>query len=86
MRTLVDLPDDDVQWLDAAARAQGKSRAAIVRDAIAAFRHREEKQGMERYFGLWERHGSTTDGLAYERALRSEWPSLEELDRKPDAA
>jgi hypothetical protein len=87
MRTLVDLPADDVSWLDSVARASGKSRAAVVRDAIAAFRHRDEKAGMEKYFGLWERHGSTVDGLDYERRLRDEWPSIQELDRKrPDAA
>lgn len=74
MRTLVDLPDDDVNWLDATARAEGKSRAAIVRDAIAAFRQRDGAAGMETYFGLWQRHGSTVDGLAYENALRDEWP------------
>ncbi|MEG3087295.1 ribbon-helix-helix protein, CopG family [Sphingomonas sp. PB4P5] len=76
MRTLVDLPDDDVAWLDAAARAGGKSRTAIVREAIAAFRHAEDKTEMEQYFGLWERHGSRVDGLAYEQELRDEWPSV----------
>lgn len=79
MRTLVDLPDDDVAWLDAVARAGGKSRTAIVRDAIAAFRHVEDKTEMEQYFGLWERHGSRVDGLAYERDLRDEWPTAEGL-------
>ena len=88
MRTLVDLPDDDISWLDATARAEGKSRAAIVRDAVAAFRHRDEKAGMEKYFGLWQRHGSTVDGLEYERKLRDEWPFVDELrpDARPDAA
>ena len=79
MRTLVDLPDDDVTWLDARARADGRSRTAIVRDAIAAFRNLHEKTAMEQYFGLWERHGSTVDGLAYERGLREEWPTAPDL-------
>ncbi|MEN2787420.1 ribbon-helix-helix protein, CopG family [Sphingomonas qilianensis] len=81
MRTLVDLPDDDVAWLDGVARAEGKSRTAVVREAITAFRHAENKTEMEQYFGLWERHGSRVDGLAYERELREEWPTAEGLDR-----
>ncbi len=73
MRFLADIPDDDVKWLDELARQHGKSRAAVVRDAVSAFRHREDKAGMEKYFGLWARHGSTVDGLSYERELREEW-------------
>jgi predicted transcriptional regulator len=88
MRTLVDLPDDDIAWLDAVARAEGRSRTAVVRDAISAFRHAEDKTEMEQYFGLWARHGSTVDGLAYERALRSEWPAADGTDAaaRSDAA
>lgn len=75
MRILIDLPDDDIAWLDMRAREGGTSRAALVRDAVAAYRRRDDKVGMEKYFGLWERYGSTVDGLAYERALRDEWPA-----------
>lgn len=88
MRFLADIPDDDVQWLDAVARAEGKSRAAVIRDAVTAFRHRDQKAGMEKYFGLWERHGSAVDGLDYERKLRDEWPSVDDRDgkKRSDAA
>jgi hypothetical protein len=37
------------------------------------------KEGFEKYFGLWERHGSTVDGLEYERKLRGEWPDVSDL-------
>ena len=83
-RFLADLPDADVKWLDEVAREQGKSRAAVVRDAVTAFRHREDKVGIEKYFGLWERHGSKVDGLAYERALRDEWPDVTEVGPPAD--
>lgn len=73
MRTLIDLPEDDMNWLDHRASEDGKSRAALIREAIAAFRNREDRAGMEKYFGLWARHGSHVDGLAYERRLRDEW-------------
>jgi len=31
MRTLVDIPDDDIEWLDRKAMEEGKSRAAVLR-------------------------------------------------------
>ena len=74
MRFLVDIPEDDLKWLDGVAKAEGRSRASVLRDAVSAFRHQDDKAGMEKYFGLWERYGSTVDGLEYERRLRDEWP------------
>ena len=47
--------------------------SAVLREAVGAYRAEQSKQGIERYFGLWSRHGSTQDGLAYERRLRGEW-------------
>ena len=72
-RFLVDVPEEDVARLDALARAEGKSRAAVLREAVADYIAAESKQGFEKYFGLWERHGSKIDGLEYERKLRDEW-------------
>ena len=78
-RFLVDVPEEDVARLDAMARAEGKSRAAVLREAVASYIAAESKQGFEKYFGLWERHGSTVDGLDYERQLRGEWPRVADL-------
>ncbi|MFM6830946.1 MAG: hypothetical protein ACKOVA_11540, partial [Novosphingobium sp.] len=78
-----------IKWLDARAAEQGKSRASVLRDAIASFREREGKAGIERFFGLWERHGSNVDGLEYERELRGEWPDAANLvppKKRHDAA
>lgn len=72
-RFLVDVPEEDVARLDALARAEGKSRAAVLREAVSNYIAAESKQGFEKYFGLWERHGSKVDGLEYERKLRDEW-------------
>ena len=88
-RFLVDVPEDDVAQLDALARAEGKSRAAVLREAVANYLAAESKQGFEKYFGLWERHGSTVDGLDYERKLRGEWPDVADVappKKKRDAA
>jgi len=78
-RFLVDIPEEDLARLDALARTEGKSRAAVLREAVADYIAAESKQGFEKYFGLWERHGSTVDGLEYERKLRGEWPDVTDL-------
>ena len=71
-RILADLPDDDIQWLDRLADEQGKSRAAILREAVSAYRIRD-KDWLEQGFGLWARHGFAEDGLAYQDRMRGEW-------------
>ena len=78
-RILADLPDEDIKWLDKRAAGQGKSRAAVLREAVEAYRAESRKEGFEKYFGLWERHGSTVDGLEYERQLRDEWPDVSDV-------
>jgi predicted transcriptional regulator len=78
-RFLVDIPEEDVARLDALAKAEGKSRAAVLREAVANYIAAESRQGFEKYFGLWERHGSTVDGLEYEEKLRGEWPDVTEV-------
>ena len=78
-RFLVDGPADDVRKLDEIAKREGKSRAAVLREAVSNFLQESRKEGFEKYFGLWERHGSTVDGLEYERQLRAEWPDVSEV-------
>ncbi|MEP7221371.1 MAG: ribbon-helix-helix protein, CopG family [Novosphingobium sp.] len=72
MRILADLPDEDIRWLDAQAAAQGKSRAAVMREAITAFRSRE-RDWLEQGFGLWTRFGHGADGAEFEAAIRAAW-------------
>lgn len=81
-RFLVDVPAEDVRRLDEIAKRDGKSRAAVLREAVADYLNMGEKQGFEKYFGLWERHGSTVDGLEYEQRLRGEWPDVADLNPK----
>jgi hypothetical protein len=78
-RFLVDVPADDVRKLDEIAKREGKSRAAVLREAVSNYLEVTGKEGFEKYFGLWERHGSTVDGLEYERNLRGEWPAVSEI-------
>jgi Ribbon-helix-helix protein, copG family len=78
-RFLVDVPADDVRKLDEIAKREGKSRAAVLREAVSNYLEVCGKEGFEKYFGLWERHGSTVDGLEYERQLREEWPDVNDI-------
>lgn len=78
-RFLVDVPADDVRKLDEIAKRDGKSRAAVLREAVSNYLEESRKEGFEKYFGLWERHGSTVDGLEYERQLREEWPDVSDI-------
>lgn len=72
MRILADLPDTDIAWLDARAAELGKSRAALLREAVSAFRD-AERDWLEQGFGLWTRYGRGVDGAAYEGAIRAQW-------------
>ena len=75
-RILADLPDDDIEWLDRLAEERGKSRAAILREAVSAFRA-QDKDWLEQGVGLWARHGFAEDGLAFQNRLRGERPPEE---------
>ena len=75
-RILADLPDDDIKWLDQLAAEQGKSRAAVLREAVSAYKP-EGAQGdtswIDKGFGLWARHGVDYDPSEYDRKRRAEW-------------
>ncbi|WP_033073358.1 CopG family transcriptional regulator [Sphingopyxis sp. MWB1] len=70
MRFLADIPDDDVQWLDAAAADQGVSRAELVRRAIAAYRAELSGDAIDNAFGIWRDRADIGDGLKFQRRLR----------------
>ena len=71
MRTIVNLPDEQLKALAEICRRQGISRAEAVRRAVAEFASRRAARSADEAFGLWRRRG--VDGLAYQRRLRREW-------------
>ncbi|QYE34354.1 ribbon-helix-helix protein, CopG family [Polymorphobacter sp. PAMC 29334] len=73
MRTLVDIPDDDIAWLDRTAIADGKSRAALVREAVATLRANAAKSGLDAAFGLWSNREESEDSVVWQRRIRAEW-------------
>ena len=80
-RILADLPDDDIAKLDARASAQGKSRAALVREAVKLFLVQEDRSNdwIERYAGLWADRDDIPDGVEYQRAIREDRRPYEDI-------
>ena len=75
-RILADLPDDEIERLDRIAREQGKSRAAVLRDAVSAYQAQPldgSSDWIDQGFGLWARHGLAQEPDDYERRRRAEW-------------
>lgn len=75
-RILADLPDEDIKWLDQLAAEQGKSRASVLREAVASYRAQpsdDDTSWIDQGFGLWARHGITYDPQEYDRKRRAEW-------------
>ncbi len=70
MRTLVDLPDEDLEGLTQLGRRRGVSRAKIIRQAVRDYLQRHTGASDDEAFGLW---GAGEDGLEYQQRLRSEW-------------
>lgn len=73
MRTIVDLPTDQVESLDAWCRREGVSRAEAVRRAVAEHLRKHHTAGAERAFGVWR--SDPEDAMSYQDRLRSEWDS-----------
>jgi predicted transcriptional regulator len=70
MRTLVDIDDKELRALDDLARKENKSRAALIRAAVADFLAKHRRPASEDVVGLWGNR--KTDGLDYQQKVRSE--------------
>lgn len=80
MRTLVDIPEEDVRKLDALAFKAKRSRAAAIRDAIKLYLVKNENQDwIERGYGYWADRDDIADGLEYQLAIREDRTRYEEI-------
>jgi len=71
MRTLIDIPEEDLRLLNQVAKKLSISRAEFVRRSVAASLAAHREKMNHAAFGAW--HGFAEDGLAYQERLRSEW-------------
>jgi len=75
MRTIIDLPAEQVESLDEWCRREGVSRAEAVRRAVAEHLRKHPTGDAKRAFGVWR--DMAEDGLAYQERLRGEWDERE---------
>ncbi len=82
-RILADLPDADIKWLDARAEEQGKSRAAVLREAVATYKAQSPASGakdwIERGAGYWKGRTDIGDPIEYQRSMREDRTPYEDL-------
>ena len=76
IRTVISLDPNDKQWLDTMAKEKHISMAALIRNAIMAFRLQNENHLpndtdllLSKTKGIWPHQ----DGLNYQLNLRDEW-------------
>ena len=73
-RILADIPDDDIKWLDARAAEQGKSRASVLREAVATYKSQTASTGKEWLdigFGAWKHRTDIGDSVDWQRRERA---------------
>jgi hypothetical protein len=82
-RILADLPDEDIQWLDARATEQGKSRASVLREAVSTYKAQMPGDGatdwIARGAGLWKHRTDIGDAVEYQRAMREDRRPYEDI-------
>lgn len=71
MRTLVDIPDEDIRWLDRIAEDRGLSRTAVVREAVSRMRSGTSRKAVDDFFGMWRDRTDIGDAVAWQRRIRS---------------
>ena len=71
-RILIDLPDDDILWLDQIAAERGVSRAALLREAVPAYRPQAAGDWIARGAGLWKDRADIGDAVEYQRMMRED--------------
>jgi metal-responsive CopG/Arc/MetJ family transcriptional regulator len=84
MRTLVDIPDNDIEQLDLIARRDKLSRAELLRQAVALYLDREKQKAsdaaVDDYFGYLKNAPDAfggKDAIAYQNDMRTEWEQPE---------
>ncbi|HEX7752215.1 MAG TPA: ribbon-helix-helix domain-containing protein [Novosphingobium sp.] len=81
MRILTDIPDEDIEKLDALAAKEKRSRAATIRDAVKLYlvQNADNNDWIERWAGLWADRDDIPDGVEYQRAMREDRRPYEDI-------
>jgi predicted transcriptional regulator len=81
MRILTDIPDEDIEKLDALAAKEKRSRAATIRDAVKLYlvQKSDNQDWIERGAGYWKDRDDIGDAVEYQRAIREDRTPYDEL-------
>jgi len=71
MRTIVDLPENQIEALKRMSKTSRASRAELVRRAIDEYLARHLPAQDDEAFGIWRKR--KIDGLEYQDHMRDEW-------------
>ena len=79
-RILADLPDEDIEKLDALAARTKRSRAAAIRDAVSAYLlQNSDTDWIRRGAGYWKDRIDIGDAVDYQRAMREDRTPYDEI-------
>lgn len=81
MRVLTEIPDDDIEQLDALASKRKSSRAAAIREAVKLYlvNNADNQDWIRRGAGLWKHKTDIGDAVEYQRAMREDRTPYEDL-------
>ena len=81
MRILTDIPDEDIEQLDALALKTKRSRAAAIRDAVKLYlvHNADNKSWIARGAGYWKGRADMADAVEYQRMIREDRTPYEDL-------
>lgn len=71
MRTIVDLPEEQIEALKLLSEQSRLSRAELMRRAVAEYLQHHRVGDTDSAFGVWR--GRQRDGADYQHELRGEW-------------
>jgi predicted transcriptional regulator len=79
-RILTDLPDEDIERLDALAARTKRSRAAAIREAVKLYLSQNATNDwIRRGAGYWKDRTDIGDAVEYQRALREDRTPYDEI-------
>ena len=79
-RILADLPDEDIERLDALAAQTKQSRAAALREAVKLYLSQKgNNDWIRRGAGYWKDREDIGDAVEYQRAMREDRAPYDEI-------
>lgn len=81
MRILTDIPDEDIEKLDALAAKEKRSRAATIRDAVKLYlvQNADNNDWIARGAGYWKDRTDIGDPIEYQRSMREDRRPYEDI-------